>query len=539
MQRENTELTPSSINELEHQIVELKNKIYQLENIISVMPGHVYWLDRNNIYLGCNNEQAESAGLQAPSQIIGKSNHDMIWKDIANEVDSINNSVMEKGAILEFEESALTKNGKKLFWSKKVPLFDQDKNLTGILGISFDITERRQMEIALQKAIKSKTEFLEVMSHDLRGPFNNILGAAEIARMYLKAGKSLQEIEEYLNIIPTEINRSLDLLNNVNFLLALNDGKIHKEILSVNIVNTIKKILSDYQAPPLVKITIEPSPNVPEKVQLDVANLYLALKIVIHNALRFTNKGNIWIKLDLENADASKLCIEVSDTGCGMTLEQQENIFKAFLIEEEHTERSHLRKPGLKLVIAKKLLESMDGAFTIASKAGLGTTIRLSVPFKIKPDDRVNRVPSLSLITKACETGKRDDTTILPFSILLVEDDAISLELEALALESLQQQVTRATTGRRAVELAQKTRFDIIFLDITLPDIDGVEVASQIRERWGDDITIVAVTSHALEKDVSLFSRYGMMTVIPKPASYSIFRQFLIDYTYALQHIDD
>lgn len=502
--------------------------------LLKQIPASVFWKDKDSVYLGCNDAFANSLGLSSPAEIIGKTDYDLpTTKEESDAFRADDKQVIEsRKPKLNIEEYQTLTDGRSIaLLTNKVPLFDQQNQVIGILGIYHDITERKKIEEDLKKAIQSKSEFLEVMSHDLRGPFNNILCAAEIAKMYLKSGKPIQKIEEYLDIIPNEINRSLDLLNNVNFLLELNDGKIQKGIVSINITNTIKTILSDYQVSPSINITINSSPSVPQKIKIDAMNLYLALKIIISNALRFTNEGSVKIIIDLDNAN--NLCVEVIDTGCGMTLEQQKNIFKAFLTEEDYTERSHLRKPGLKLVIAKKIIELMGGTFIIKSKPGLGTTVKVSAPFKTVS---VNRQETSPLVTK--KLVKRDDN-ILSFSILLVEGDAISIELETLALESLNQRVTKATTGRQAIELAQTTKFDIIFLDITLPDIDGVEVAFQVRERWGDDITIVAVTSHVLEKDISLFTRHGMMAVIPKPASYSIFKQFLIDYTYALQHIDD
>lgn len=535
----NKNVKRDSLEDLKKQISELLDKIYQLENIISAMPGHVYWLDKNNVYLGCNNEQAKSAGLKSRHEIIGKSNQDMIWKDIAEKVDKTNKLVMEKSEVLEFEEPALTTTGEKIFWSKKIPLQDKNGNLTGLLGISFDITDRKKTEEALRKAIKAKSEFLEVMSHDLRGPFNNILGATEVSKMYLKSGKPLNDVEEYLNIIPDEINRALDLLNNVNFLLALNDGKMNTEILSVDIIKTIKDILFEHKSTDSIKIETIKFHNIPEKIWVDVSNLYIALKIIINNAIRFTKKGSISVNIFLDDIKINHINIEISDTGCGMTLEQQENIFKAFLTDADLNERSHLRKPGLKLVIARKIIELIGGSFSIDSKPSIGTRIKLRIPFEIYKDGAIREIEIQKFRIEEKKNNSDDIGTIFPFSILLVEDDPLSLELESLALEALNQKVTKATTGKQAIKLAKKKKFDIIFLDITLPDIDGVEVAVQIREKWGDDITIVAVTSHTLEKDISLFTRYGMMTVIPKPANYTFFKEFLRDYTRALNQLND
>lgn len=122
------------------------------ENLIGVLPGHVYWMDKNNVFLGCNDLQAKNAGLRSRKDIVGKTNYDMLWKDQADDLNKLNLSVMENGIAYTAEEYAIMANGPGIYLSQKVPLRDKNNEIIGMLGISFDITERKRMEEDLVRA---------------------------------------------------------------------------------------------------------------------------------------------------------------------------------------------------------------------------------------------------------------------------------------------------------------------------------------------------------------------------------------------------
>lgn len=167
--------------ETEKKLVEAKEETdIALENIIAYLPGNVYWLDRNNVFIGCNNSQAIAAGLKNRSEIVGKTNYDMPWRDRAEALNTINNKVMSTGEEYSIEEIGRNADGTELtFLSKKVPLLDNKGNITGILGISFDIAKQKEAEKKLMEAKEkaetannAKTEFLENMRHDIRTPLS-------------------------------------------------------------------------------------------------------------------------------------------------------------------------------------------------------------------------------------------------------------------------------------------------------------------------------------------------------------------------------
>jgi PAS domain S-box-containing protein len=174
-------------------LTELRTRIDYLEKIISLMPGHVYWLDKNNVYLGCNDLQAKSVELNSRHDIVGKRNGDLIWKEFADELDNLNIEVMKTGRPHIEEENIRTVNGVKIVLSQKVPLYDDNNNVMGILGISFDITERKRMEKELLEAKEKaeivnqvKTDFIRNMEHDIRTPISGLIGVTN----YLKVQQS-------------------------------------------------------------------------------------------------------------------------------------------------------------------------------------------------------------------------------------------------------------------------------------------------------------------------------------------------------------
>ena len=154
-----------------------------LENIIEQLPAHVYWMDTQNRFLGCNALQAQSAGFKSPKEMIGKTNYDMPWSDVADVIVALNNQVMETGKEYVEEQEAELADGKKYtFLSKKAPLLDETGLVNGTVGVSLDITDRKKMEQELleakekaEAANRAKTEFLANMSHDVKSPMSGIV----------------------------------------------------------------------------------------------------------------------------------------------------------------------------------------------------------------------------------------------------------------------------------------------------------------------------------------------------------------------------
>jgi len=167
-------------------VSELLEKDYY-EDILAHVPGHVYWLNKENIYLGCNDLHAKNAGLSSRHDVVGKRNSDMPWKDQAEEIDALNIKAMKSGVPISREEHAVLNGEKLIFLSQKVPMRNKSGEIIGILGISVDITEQKKLHTELQLAKnaadvanKAKTEFIANMSHDIRTPLSGVVGMSQL-----------------------------------------------------------------------------------------------------------------------------------------------------------------------------------------------------------------------------------------------------------------------------------------------------------------------------------------------------------------------
>src|SRR3990167_5101195 len=196
------------------------------------MPGHVYWQDKNNVFLGCNDAQAKSAALKSRKEIVGKTNYDMIWRDQAGELDCINNQVIKEGKAYVVEEHANMALGPAIFLTEKVPLRNEKQQIIGTLGISFDITERKKQEeelrLAKEKAEvanQAKSNFLAMVSHELRTPLNVMLGLSQILKNQI-------DLPSQKNLLDTILHSGESLIAIINDILDF--SKLEAGKLSIN-----------------------------------------------------------------------------------------------------------------------------------------------------------------------------------------------------------------------------------------------------------------------------------------------------------------
>jgi len=200
------------------------NKTYY-ENILALMPGHVYWMNRDNAFLGCNNLQAQHAGLSSRHEIIGKRNSDMMWKNQAKELDDMNSKVMETGENVTVEEFAVMMNGPATYLTHKIPLRNDKNEIIGLLGISLDITDRKRLEKNLTEAIRSKTTFLSIASHEIKGPLSN--------NIYV-----LEKIEKTILEDPSKTPALLPLIRDQ---LTRRDAKTFRNVSSFSDFNVFQR----------------------------------------------------------------------------------------------------------------------------------------------------------------------------------------------------------------------------------------------------------------------------------------------------------
>ncbi len=419
------------------------------------------------------------------------------------------------------------------------PVVDADGNLCGAVHIMSDITERKQAEEQMrlakeeaEAASRAKSEFLANMSHELRTPLTAVIGFTDL----LLSSNLDKDQRHYGDIV---YKRACDLLSLIGDILDL--AKIEAE--KIEILNTeldVTKIVSD--AVETIQIASKQKglalrtsldANVPRLLKGDSLRLKQILVNLLGNAVKFTEQGEIHISIarhvsdssahgqpttDIKQPPTDVLLFSVSDTGIGIPADKLGTIFAPFV----QVDGSNTRKfggAGLGLAICQRLIKKMGGRIWVESEFGKGTTFSFELPFKQTPP------PETHLEKKTSHDPRQSSTP--PLRILLAEDDPASSVLTAKILSLAGHSVRQVNTGKEAVEAAAHEQFDLVFMDIRMPDMAGTDATAAIRKMETEGslpgrppdghLPIIAFTALAMTGDKERFLAAGMDDYISKP----------------------
>lgn len=362
-----------------------------LENIISLVPGHVYWLDRNCVYMGCNDAQAKSAGLSSRHEIVGKKNKDLPWNyhtQIPEILDKVNMEVMETGTPQIIEEPATMLDGTKgTFLSNKVPLRNKLGEIIGLLGISIDITNLKSLQTAKEKAETAdylKTQFILNIQHDIRTPFNGIRGCSA----FLLEKETDPKKIKFLQAIA---NSAKELLEYCNYILDLSQIENNTSPVSekrFNLYDLITKAVAIEKPVAEIKqlnLDIIYPENMQREFYGDDFRIYRIIINLLSNACKFTAQGSVSIEVKeakKENDRNVFIKIIVKDTGEGIPQDMQKIIFEKFARGTLSNKGVH-KGTGLGLYIVRHFIEELGGDLDLQSIVGQGTIFTCTVPFKL------------------------------------------------------------------------------------------------------------------------------------------------------------
>ncbi len=370
---------------------DINNQLTVLENIIAVMPGNVYWLNKEGVYLGCNDNEAKAVGLKHRNEIIGKRNEDLSGFVIPEAITPVNIEVMSTGKAITIEEPAILQDGREaVFLSSKVPLYDSKNNVVGLIGISFDITDRKGEEKELiaakeraETANKAKTEFLANMQHDLRTPFSGILGFSEI----LKTEETDPKKKESLNYIAQSAKGLLDQINDIFEYIQSEHGTLpilKKQFDLHKIIQDVRNIMMPAALNKSLQFKLNCESDVPQFVRGDDTRLHRMLINLLSNAVKFTSHGEIEFSVSVAKKTSHEVIINftIKDTGIGIPDDKQNIIFERFNRLTSAYSGVYVGK-GLGLSMVKQFLEEITGEIHVKSKEGQGTTFVVLIPYEI------------------------------------------------------------------------------------------------------------------------------------------------------------
>ena len=471
-----------------------------LRSIIDASPDLIYYRNEEGRFAGCN-RIAELMTGKTEQELLGLTPKDVYEEELARQIVASDHEVLETNASITEELWLRFADGRRRYFEmKRVPFFDKDGNRLGLLSFGRDMTERKQAENAAAKASTDKTRFIATISHELRTPLNGIVG---LSRMLRDTDLS----EEQFNWVSTIYASAITLGNIFNDIIDLDKLDRDKLELSLKTISLkdfteelssiIRLLAADKQLE--LKTTInEPLPRL---VEIDGTRLRQILWNILFNAVKFTQKGHVSLTVSSTKPDGDKAYVTfvIEDTGVGIPESEIDKIF-AMYYQVDHPDHQSATGTGIGLAICKQMVDLMKGEIHVSSKVGKGTRFEIVLPVQISNSPM--KVAQLQV------TG---------LNILLVEDIELNVMVAKALLEKLGQKVDVAMTGQEAIDKVRENQYDLILLDIQLPDMTGFDVASTIIE---EDLVmqtpIVALTANVIKKRDEYLEN-GMDDVIAKP----------------------
>lgn len=362
------------------------NKLkFFVDHIIDKLPANIFWMEPGGKMLGCNKAEANIFGFEETSDLIGKNVFSLLTDEAVKALVENNQKVYDSLETLIVEEQLVDSKGESLgiFLSYKAPLIDDEDKTIGIMGVSFNITERKRMEQELQFAKEqaeaanlAKTIFLNNMRHDLRTPVSCTLGAARILRQ-------LETSPEKIDFIEGIISQNESLLQMLTNMLEFDAVQSQerpvqlKEVDIVKLTHDVVQMLSLAAKKKELEFCLKISPLLPRIVVTDEYRLQRILLNVINNAIKFTDKGFVSVTVSVLNAD--RLLVEVQDTGIGIPADMHLTIFDRF-VRVIDANKGLYNGEGLGLSIVKQFCDDLNASIDLKSALGEGTLFKLVVP---------------------------------------------------------------------------------------------------------------------------------------------------------------
>jgi PAS domain S-box-containing protein len=485
----------------------------KFRNIIANMNLGLLEVDLNDVIVYANQSFCEMSGYKLDElkgkkavELLVKEEHRNTVRDKTNKrLESISDS---------YEIEVFDKNGQPHWWFiSGAPNYNDKDQLIGSIGIHLDITKQKRLEQELAKAknfaesaAKAKELFLANMSHEIRTPLNVIIG------MIRQLSKENLNTDQHFYVKQSESSAKhlLTILNNVLDIAKIESGdmEIVEEPFSPSaLAYNVHSMMFSQAKDKNLEFKINVSPYIKPSLLGDETRLRQVLINLIGNAVKFTEKGQITLSVDLiEETDNSQLlCFGVSDTGIGMSQDFISKIFDKFS-QEQNTSNRKYEGTGLGMAISKDLIHLMGGKMVVQSEKERGTTcsFTLNMPIGLTENLTIKSQQISANLFKGLKA-------------LLVEDNEMNRFIAIQSLDYLGFETLEAENGQKAIEMLGNNSFDLILMDIQMPVMDGVEATVFIREKLKINTPIIALTANAFKQDIDLYLSKGMNDFVTKP----------------------
>jgi two-component system sensor histidine kinase/response regulator len=490
-----------------------------LRTVTDNIPDSIFAKDVDGRYILTNRAFAKLHGAESPVDLLGKSAFDLFSKERASALHADDVETMRSiGAVMNRERSSVDAEG-NVQWllMTKVPLIGRSGTAVGVVCVTRDITQQKQAELELRRATEaaeaascSKSTFLATMSHEIRTPMNGILGMTDL----VLDSELTAEQRENLGLVKFSAQSLLSIINDILDFSKIEAGKLEVESIPFDLRDSLgitMKALSLRAHQKGLELMCEVLPDVPEALIGDPGRLRQILVNVIGNAIKFTQRGEIFVSVEEQTPGPAITCLHfaVKDTGVGIPTDKQQQIFEAFT----QVDGSMARKfggTGLGLAICVKLVEMMGGRIWVESKEGEGSTFHFTARLAVQT------IPSARPVLLQSEQ-------LRDIQVLIVDDNFTNRRILHGMLSQWGMKPTAAEGGHAALQILENAKntghpFPLILSDGQMPEMDGFTLVEQIKK--DPDLTgatIMMLTSAGQPGDASRCRELGISAYLVKP----------------------
>lgn len=525
-----------------------------LSTIAECMPGNFYWKDLSGYYIDCNSRLLRTGSYQR-SDVIGKTDYDLWPEHLAQLLRENDAEVIASDKVMEFiEEIGLPDGSIRYFLSVKMPLKDRQGGIVGMIGNSLDITAQKQVQkVQAEAASIAKTRFIQNMSHDLFTP----ISATQAAFTWIAEHSEESAVRELAASMLRSNSHLRDTLGEMVEYARCHDQTTlqYQRVDLRGLSQYVFELLRPAAEQKGVSLAFCCDDQIPQEVISDGFRIKQSLLNLIANAIKFTQQGSVSLTVSLTDMvdHHAQVTVQVADTGIGIASEDQAKIFERFTRLTPAYEGNYAGT-GLGLSLTQGFVQDLGGSISVESAVGQGScfTVVLSLPvaqpdseelpYKYSAITDTSRSQYLTNSRVQAEEEKNHQASSLELTpsstrklkVLLVEDNAGAQRMGSLILNKLDCEVSVAGSSAEALACAQQTTYDFIYMDIGLPDQNGMVTTAAIRawekEQGQPRVPIVALTAHGDDEVKSQCLEAGLDDVLSKPmsakATLALFQQF-------------
>ncbi|WP_231989368.1 PAS domain S-box protein [Nitrospira japonica] len=501
-----------------------------IESLFEHLPDMVFVKDAQDLRFVRFNKAGEALLGYSRSDLLGKNDYDFFPKQEADFFTAKDRETLAGGCLIDIpEEPVQTKDmGVRLLHTKKIPICDDDGTPRYLLGISEDVTERKEAEaelvrarLAAEAASKAKSDFLANMSHEMRTPLNAIMGMADYLARTPLSPQQLALVERCTKASDALLRMIEDLLLTAKAesgtLTLTSEPFVLREIMleCTNLLGT------EAQGKGLT-VTTHLDPAIPARMKGDPHRFQQVLLNLVRNAIKFTEAGSITVQAKLRAIDDAQCKVQfaVADTGIGIIDELRDRLFERFSQADSRANR-HYGGVGLGLAICRQLVDLMGGRIWVESAPGQGSTFSFTIPFGLVQTGMETQEPSTATARGRIFPSTMRESGAKEWHVLLAEDSIESQHVMRLYLSKSPYRLDCADSGTSVVETFKSGRYDLVLMDLHMPDIDGCEATRRIRawetERDLPRTPIVALTADGFAESRQRSAEAGCDDFLTKP----------------------